>query len=142
MSQQFYPLQKHLFEAVYDKIAASYNPNKFSVRRAIIEAYLKCGGYFNIPSENSNTVTASLLQRSQDHLWREFLGKNIVLQCKGADFEIKKGMSFGAKPINAGFSIMLAKENIKPFEVSTLDGYTLFSLSRPLGLREARFRKY
>jgi hypothetical protein len=138
---KFQPLQRQLYNAVASKIVAQFKDyDRFAVRKAIIEAYVRCGGDFTIPSENINKVEASLLQRGAGLLWREYLGNKIKLNASGENYELCKGMAFGVKPVSNGYSLMLASAATKPVNLSALEGYTLLSMSRAITTREARFR--
>jgi len=99
----------------------------------------------NILARNGIPMTASLMARSLQHQWREYLGHTAVLieppeDASGTTSIIKPGGFFGIKAVTNGYNLLLPTAQNTNFLIPYLTGYSLMTLSRELSLREMKFR--
>ena len=99
----------------------------------------------NILATNGIEINASLMARSLQHQWREYLGHTDLVinppnDGSGSPVIIKPNGFFGMKPKTGGYDILLPNAQNTTFTVPHLTGYSLLTLSRELSLREMKFR--
>jgi len=133
------------------------------VRADAVEFYTEYGGEFrndnpmqdvgnhpgkalvaNLFSNQGLELTASLLSRSMNYQWRQYIGASPVELAdveSPASFPLRRNDYFGirASPL-AGYDIMLPRRRNMRIIITAHAGHTLMSLSRVLSFREARYR--
>jgi hypothetical protein len=99
----------------------------------------------NMLARNRIPITASLMARSLQHQWREYLGHSAVIieppeDASGQPATIKPGGFFGIKAVTNGYNLLLPTAQNTNFLIPYLTGYSLMTLSRELSLREMKYR--
>lgn len=159
---KFAPTNKPLWQVALAQAIQHHgnSHNNWLTRHSAINFYMKYGGGFANPKPlpiNTNKldminnlkshgipITASLMARSLDHRWLQYLGHETIAleaadQLSNLPLIIKPQGYFGIKASAFGYELMLPNARNTRIMISRDIGYTLMSLSRELSRRETKF---
>jgi hypothetical protein len=160
---QFSPINKPLWQVALATAQRQHaaEQDRWRVRQTAVEFYLHNQGEFatakpqpmarehrlaltNLLVRRGVVINASLMARSLNHQWRQYLGHDTValatVQATSMPLIIRPQQYFGIRASAFGYELLLPDARNSRIMVPSHIGYTLMSLSRQLSIRETKYR--